>query len=367
MRATHSSVMALCLAAACTVAAACATPTAALRPSTAPASAPAPASGPTDIVIQGAVDSEVAPLVESLTGATRIQIAAWTFWRGRLGGKNVVISRTEVGPINAVAATTVAITTFHPRLIINQGTAGATEADLRVFDIIVGEATVDYGAFRSGHAGAGEGSDPARWTRMPHRLRLGGEERVTFPVFPGDRDAVTAALAQPYDHGRVLKGVIGSAFQFNQEVDRLLWIRETYGAASEDMESAFAAGAALGFNTPFLAVRIISDSDFYAPGVHPSAAQYCARFVARLVEQLPVAPLALPQPPDWNGVDDGDAARVSEKRAAASAPSRSSVALSEGVSPEQPATAKTTATWSRTKPATGSSSAADEGEPHAAA
>lgn len=287
MQAQRLTVLAFALTAAWVAAAAgCATSNATITPSI------DPASGSVDIVIQGAVDAEVQPLVESLAGAARIQVAAWTFWRGRLGGKTVVISRTEVGPINAVAATTLAVGTFHPRLIINQGTAGATGPDLRVFDIVVGEATVDYGGFSTAHAGAGEGSDQGSWIRMPHRLRFEGDERIALPVFPGDPDVLAVALAQPYGHGRVVKGVIGSAFQFNREVDRLLWIRETYEAVSEDMESAFAGGAALGFNTPFLAIRIISDSDFYAPGVHPEAAARCAGFVARLVEQLPAALLA---------------------------------------------------------------------------
>ena len=85
----------------------------------------------------------------------------------------------------------------------------------------------------------------------------------------------------------MLKGVIGSAFQFNREVDRLRWIHDKYGAVSEDMESAFASGAALGFSTPFLAIRIISDSDFYQPGIHPDAAGYCAEFVVGFVGRLP--------------------------------------------------------------------------------
>jgi nucleoside phosphorylase len=54
------------------------------------------------------------------------------------------------------------------------------------------------------------------------------------------------------------------------------------------MESAYAAGAALGFNTPFLAIRIISDSDYYAPGIHPNAAERCAAFVAALVGRVPL-------------------------------------------------------------------------------
>lgn len=253
-----------------------------------------PPSASVDVVIQGAVDSEVMPLLEALSGTQRIQIASWTFWRGTLAGRTVVVSRTEVGPINAVAATTLAIRTFHPRLIINQGTAGATVPELRVFDIVIGEATVDYGGFRTPRGGAGEGSDQANWLRMPHRLRFDGEERVTLPEFPGDPSVLETALARPYVTGRLVKGIIGSAFQFNQEVDRLNWIHDKYGAMSEDMESAFAAGAALGFGTPFLAVRIISDSDFYAPGINPEAAGHCARFVTALVAALP-RPLRLAQ------------------------------------------------------------------------
>jgi adenosylhomocysteine nucleosidase len=255
----------------------------------APAAAAARATGAVDIVVQGAIDAEVDPLVASLSGARLIQIGAWTFWRGRVGSRDVVVSRTEVGPINAVAATTLAILTFHPKLIINQGTAGATVPDLRVLDIVVGEATVDYGGFRTRHTDAGGGSDQKSWTRMAHRLRFEGDERITLPVFPGDPDVMAVVLRQPYERGRLVKGIIGSAFQFNQEVDRLTWIHDTYDAVSEDMESAFAAGAALGLNTPFLAVRIISDSDFYNTGIHPNAAEYCATFVARLVGEVPLA------------------------------------------------------------------------------
>lgn len=245
-----------------------------------------PAVESVDIVVQGAVDSELQPLLAALEGREQIQMAAWTFWRGRIGGRRVVVSRTEVGPINAVAATTLAIQRFKPRLIINQGTAGAADPTLRVFDIIVGEATADYGAFRSSHADEGEGVDQSRWRPMPHRFRLGGTEQLALLHIPGDPDAMTVALATPYARGRVLKGIIGSAFEFNREIDRLNWIRETYGVVSEDMESVYSAGASLGFVTPFLAVRIISDSEFYAPELQRIAGEYCAEFVVEVVKRI---------------------------------------------------------------------------------
>ena len=106
------------------------------------------------------MDTELQPLLAALEGQEQIQIAAWTFWRGRIAGKTVVVSRTEVGPVNASTATTLAIVNFRPRLIINQGTAGAAIPDLKLFDIVVGEATVDYGAFRSTHAGRGRRRGP---------------------------------------------------------------------------------------------------------------------------------------------------------------------------------------------------------------
>jgi len=265
--------LALC-AAACTAAA---------RP---PAVAPAKAAQPypaADIVVQGAVDTELQPLLQALEGKAPIQIAAWTFWRGLIGGKTVVVSRTEVGPVNAVAATTLAIVNFRPRLIINQGTAGAAVPDLKLFDIVVGESTVDYGAFRSAHADAGAGVDLSRWTPMPHRLRLDGGERVPFDRFPGDPAAVEAALRIPNPRGRVVTGVIGTAFEFNREVDRLVWMNKTYGVVSEDMESAYVAGTAAGFKTPFVAIRIISDSDFLGTEFQPVAGEYCAAFVLEMI------------------------------------------------------------------------------------
>jgi adenosylhomocysteine nucleosidase len=265
--------LALC-AAACTAAA---------RP---PAAAPAKAVQPypaADIVVQGAVDTELQPLLQALEGKEPIQIAAWTFWRGRIGGKTVVVSRTEVGSVNAVAATTLAIVNFRPRLIINQGTAGAAVPDLKLFDIVVGESTVDYGAFRSAHADAGAGVDLSRWTPMPHRLRLDGGERIAFDRFPGDAAAVDAALRIANPRGRVVKGVIGTAFEFNREVDRLVWMNRIYGVVSEDMESAYAAGTAAGFKTPFVAIRIISDSDFLGTEFQPIAGEYCAAFVLEFI------------------------------------------------------------------------------------
>ncbi|MGE0102737.1 MAG: 5'-methylthioadenosine/S-adenosylhomocysteine nucleosidase [Blastocatellales bacterium] len=246
----------------------------------------APLIGEADILVQGALDWELQPLISALEKKEEIQIASWTFWRGYIGGKRVVVSRTEVGTINAVAATTLAVLHFRPGLIINQGTAGASDPELKVFDIVIGESTVDYSSYRSAPAREGEGVLQSRRTPIPHRIRIDGRENLTFQNFPGDPKAIEHALSTEYKRGRLIRGIIGSAFEYNREIDRLNWVRKTFGAVSEDMESAFTAGVAVGFKIPFVAIRIISDSEFYAPELQRSAGEYCAAFVVDVIRTM---------------------------------------------------------------------------------
>ena len=244
-----------------------------------------PASG-ADLLIQSAVDYELQPLLSALRNKKEVHIAAWTFWTGKLGGKSVVISRTDVGPINAAASTALGVQHFRPKAIINQGTAGAHDPQLQLWDIVVGEKTTDYSAFRSERGELGAGSDPARWTPFQHRLRLDNRTLTAFPSFPGDPGLVAAALKVRYTRGRLVKGNIGSAYQYNRELDRILWLRKTYGTDSEDMESAYAAGVAVAMKVPFVAIRIISDTEWSHPQLEQIAGEYCARFVLEYAVSL---------------------------------------------------------------------------------
>src|SRR5262249_56030443 len=65
-----------------------------------------------DIIVQGALDSELQPLLAALEGKEQIQIAAWTFWRGRIGAKRVVVSPPEARPINPLPPTPLPTLTF---------------------------------------------------------------------------------------------------------------------------------------------------------------------------------------------------------------------------------------------------------------
>lgn len=241
---------------------------------------------PVDVLVQGAIDVEVQPLLDALEERREIHLGAWTFWRGRIGPRSVVVSHTGAGPIDAAAATALGIAHFRPRLVINQGTAGAHDPQLKIFDIIVGQSTVDFGAFSTTPAEAGAGISTSRWRPLAHLMRIDGRDQK-LDRFPGDEAAARVALATPYPHGRLVSAVIGSAHEFNNEIDRIDWLRATYGGSSEDMESAFAAGVAVGFKTPLVAIRVIANSAFLPDEPQAISARYCGEFVVAVIKRLP--------------------------------------------------------------------------------
>lgn len=240
-----------------------------------------------DLMVQGALDSELQPLLTALEGSRKVQLEAWTFWTGRIGDKRVVISRTEVGPLNATAATVLGIRYFQPAAIINQGTAGGHNRQLKLWDIVIGVRAIDFSGIEQTHGDAGTGVRLERWKPNYNRLRIDGREPVRFESFPGDTRLVEAAMRVPYARGHLFAGNIGSALRFSRELDLIDWAHRTYGTDSEDMESAYAGGVATAMHVPFVAVRIISNTEWEHPTYERIAGKYCAEFVLAFVRALP--------------------------------------------------------------------------------
>lgn len=242
---------------------------------------------PVDVLVQGAEMSELEPLLDALEAKREHRIGTWHFWQGRLRGKSAIVSLTEVGPMNATAATVLAIERWKPRVILNQGTSGAHDPTLQVRDIVFGVRNVEFNAFKTQPAREGEGVRLDRVVPSTTKMRLGSlENRVGFAMFPSHPQLVEQALAVKYTKGRLLRGVVGSGHQWNREIDRIFWLRATYNSDVEDMESAYVAAVAYAFQVPFLSVRIVSDSEFHSPEFIRETGSDCAHFVLDLIESL---------------------------------------------------------------------------------
>ncbi|BBR38304.1 5'-methylthioadenosine/S-adenosylhomocysteine nucleosidase [Aeromonas allosaccharophila] len=246
-----------------------------------------PASAP--ILIQGAMDVEVDTLVAALQEKQVLTIGAWTFWQGTLAGYPVVISRTEVGLANAAAATTLAIERFKPRLIINQGTSGGHDPALHRGDIVIATKSFNMGAYRSDFTPADQGIDPRKWHNFEVTMRLRENGKlVEHSSFAGDPELVGRALgmADRYQHGRVVAGIIGTADEWNRQVARINWLHQTYNTAAEEMETASAALVAEAYKVPFVGVRVLSNTDIHGEDFDPQTAIHCQQFVIDYTKAL---------------------------------------------------------------------------------
>ncbi|AOY00959.1 5'-methylthioadenosine/S-adenosylhomocysteine nucleosidase [Jeongeupia sp. USM3] len=248
------------------------------------------------IVIQGAMQVEVATLVSRLSEVQCETVGGWTFWRGRLAGTPVVVSRTGMGMSNAAAATAIALERYAPAALINQGTAGGHDPQLRPNDLVLGTRVIHLGAFQSPFRDTGSGSDTLAWRPLDLMDRSESAD-FTMPVpmsFDADPDLLAAARAgaDGYAAGRVVDGVIGSSDVWNNELDRIAHFHARYGTLVEEMEAASAAQVCGQYGVPFLCARVVSNNIVNASPHDVATAIACQDFVAALVARYrPAGPV----------------------------------------------------------------------------
>jgi adenosylhomocysteine nucleosidase len=247
-----------------------------------PAQATSPAVAARPIVVQGAMEIETAALVARLEDARIERVGEWVFWHGRIDGYPVIVSKTLKGVSNAAAATAIAIERYRPAAIVNQGTAGAVDPSLKLYDIVLGTETVNLGAFKTPRRPAGAGSSTLDWVPLDLTAPDGGAALSRKPArFAGDNSllAMARGLKSRYTRGRIIEGVIGTSDMWNDELDRLARLNKDYGTLVEEMETASAAQVASQMNVPFLGVRVVSDNAATAVAFDPKTATACEEFV----------------------------------------------------------------------------------------
>ena len=239
------------------------------------------------VVIQGAMDVETNYLISKLNDPQEIKIGPWSFHKGTVLDYPVIISQTHVGMTNAAAVTALAIERFNPIAIINQGVAGGHTAKLKPYDIILGTTSVNYGAIKTLFKAEGKGTDLKNWDKMETEVPTIAGNVVKKDSFTGNNELLKIAesLKNTYVKGKIVEGVIGSADQWNREIDKILWTNETYKTLSEDMETASAAQIAYSFDIPFLGIRILSNNELNDKTYHRDAGIDCQKYVIEILKR----------------------------------------------------------------------------------
>jgi adenosylhomocysteine nucleosidase len=241
------------------------------------------------VLVQGAMPSETDLLVSRLSDMHVEKVGGWTFWRGRIEGHPVVVSKTLKGEANVAAATAISIEHFHPFAILNEGTAGGHDPQLHVYDIVLGAESVNLGSFKTGFREHGKGSNSLEWAPLDLLASEGSAgmdpTARTARRFRADSKLLAAAerVKSAYQRGRVVVGAIGSSDVWNSELDRIEQMHRQYGTSVEDMETASAAQIAGAFDVPFLGVRVVSNNITNGGAYDGTTAGSCQEFVRAIV------------------------------------------------------------------------------------
>lgn len=179
------------------------------------------------ILLQGQGKIETDLLIAALTNRRELECGGILYYQGTINDYPVLVVDLGVGIINATDHTAAAIMAFKPYCVINQGTAGGHDSQLKSYDVVL------------------------------------GEETTYINFIPGDPTLLTIARSVAYTHvaGNVVVGVIGSGDLGNKEYDRISSIRRQFNTSSEDMETFAIAMICKYHDVPFLGVRIISNSE----------------------------------------------------------------------------------------------------------
>lgn len=95
------------------------------------------------------MDVEISAQLEAMGEYKEEKQANYSFFIGEIDGTPVVVSRTEIGMVNAAISTTILIEKYYPKMMINQRTAGGHDLDIGVFDRVIGNVVMNIGSFRS--------------------------------------------------------------------------------------------------------------------------------------------------------------------------------------------------------------------------
>lgn len=239
---------------------------------------------------------------------------------GRLGGRAVIVGQTGISMVNAAMNTQLLIDLHAPKSIVVSGIAGGVNPELKIGDVAIPARWSQYlEAIFAREEADGSWSIPPFFRRdvpnygmifpKPIAVWRGDKGAVERLWFEADAAMLTAAekaaagtdLRRCGADGACLdgppairvggRGVSGQAFVDNAEFRA--YVARTFQADALDMESAAVAMVAFANDTPFLAVRSMSDlaggePDGNAMGVFFGiAAENAALTVEALLRNLP--------------------------------------------------------------------------------
>ncbi|WP_026967885.1 5'-methylthioadenosine/adenosylhomocysteine nucleosidase [Algoriphagus terrigena] len=210
------------------------------------------------IAIMGAMDQEIAILIDSMKSVKKVNKGGIDFYTGKLKGQKIVLLKAGVGKVNAAYSTAVLMENYEPEMLIFTGVAGGLHPEAMPGDIVIGEKLVqfDFGQV-----------DSTGFTVWPFRKLGGGTHDDLFIEADADLVAKSAAVANRVElepisgrEPRVFSGVISTGDIFVSSNEKAVGLYEEFDALATEMEGAAIAHICRTLDIPFVIIRSCSDN-----------------------------------------------------------------------------------------------------------
>ncbi|MDD3304216.1 MAG: 5'-methylthioadenosine/adenosylhomocysteine nucleosidase [Clostridia bacterium] len=195
------------------------------------------------IGIIGAMDSEIAFLLEKMQEVKVNKIGPFVYYNGEIYSKQVVAVQCLEGKVNAAICTQLLIENFDIEYVLNIGVAGAIDKRLSIGGIALSSATVEFDN---------------------DTTALGYELGHTFGLDKTVIECSETILSRIYhiakEKENVLVGVIASSDRFVEDNITKNMLKDKFNAIAVDMETAAINHVCALNNIRFCAIRAISDN-----------------------------------------------------------------------------------------------------------
>lgn len=204
---------------------------------------------------------ETVPFLRHMKVEREVRRGPRSFFEGELAGCDVVVACAGVGKVNAAMATQQLIDSYRVWGVANAGAAGAADASLELFDVVVSETCVHH--------------DVPGFVLPDSYPYYDGEEFASDGVLLEAAKKASAKWRKPFAFGRT---ATGECFVDDSNRDGIV---ARCNPLAVDMETAAMAQTCTANGIPFIAVRCITDTpalsgfDSYAQNADEASEYAC--------------------------------------------------------------------------------------------
>ena len=193
--------------------------------------------------IIGAMEEEVKILRDKISNRQDLEIAGCEFYIGNIDNLEVVLLKSGIGKVNAAIGTTLLIHIYKPDYIINTGSAGGCNPNLKVGDIVISNELRYHDVDATGFG--------YQYGQVPGMSELYLPDPMLVELAKSSADKLDV---------NVVEGLITCSDSFMSDIDKVNEVKKNFpNVYAVEMESTAIAQVCTQFKVPFVIIRSLSD------------------------------------------------------------------------------------------------------------